>query len=55
MADQPQQKPPPDREKPVTLPRPEARQNPCDLDIQEGSERMQGEAQGRQNPRDRKS
>ncbi|HVX83467.1 MAG TPA: hypothetical protein VH253_01495 [Phycisphaerae bacterium] len=39
----------------VKMPRPEARQNPNLSDIQEGSERMQGEPVGRQapNPRDR--
>jgi hypothetical protein len=56
MANDPQpQKQQQVREQSVTMPRPEARQNPCDLDIQEGSERMQGEPQGRQNPRDKKS
>jgi hypothetical protein len=37
---------------PVHMPKPEARANPCDMDVQEGCERMQGETHGRQNPRD---
>jgi hypothetical protein len=37
----------------VKMPQPEARQNPNLMDIQEGSERMQGEPEGRQAPNPR--